>query len=123
MRYDIILIGFGILCLLGGEGLGMWMASHQDFQLAPAHAHANLVGWVTMSLYGFAHRAYPTLAATRLALPQMVLAVASGITVPFAIAYTILGGSDVPAIVISLLIVLATLMFAIMFFGRAAKAA
>ena len=64
MRYDIILIGVGILCLLGGESLGLWMAAHQDFTLAPAHAHTNLVGWVTLSLYGLAHRSYPALSAS-----------------------------------------------------------
>jgi len=31
---------------------GMWMGAHNDFAAAPAHAHLNLVGWVTMALYG-----------------------------------------------------------------------
>lgn len=37
-------------------GLGMcWgiaMAISQNFALAPAHAHLNLLGWVTMAIYG-----------------------------------------------------------------------
>ncbi|MDE1987274.1 MAG: hypothetical protein KGJ28_12090 [Alphaproteobacteria bacterium] len=28
------------------------MGESNDFQMMPAHAHLNLVGWVTMSLYG-----------------------------------------------------------------------
>ena len=40
------------LFLLGGMFVGLWMGVHQDFRLAPAHAHINLVGWVTMALYG-----------------------------------------------------------------------
>jgi hypothetical protein len=32
--------------------LGMHMGASNDFRLADAHAHINLVGWVTMALYG-----------------------------------------------------------------------
>jgi hypothetical protein len=122
MRYDIVLIGAGIVCLLGGEGLGLWMASHEDFTLAPAHAHLNLVGWVSLSLYGLAHRAYPALAQSRLAAAQAIVSIVAAVTAPFTIAYTLLGGSPLPAILNSLLIVLGTILFALMFFRRAGKA-
>jgi hypothetical protein len=41
----------GIFVLVGMIG-GMYMGAHEDFRLAAAHAHLNLVGWVTMALYG-----------------------------------------------------------------------
>lgn len=41
---------------LGGIGLGIWMGIAHDFTLAPVHAHINLLGWVTLSLYGLYHR-------------------------------------------------------------------
>jgi hypothetical protein len=44
------------LAALGGMTLGMQMGISQDFTLAPAHAHLNLLGWVTMTLYGLYHR-------------------------------------------------------------------
>lgn len=44
------------LAALGGMGLGIFMGLAQDFTLAPAHAHLNLLGWVTMALYGLYHR-------------------------------------------------------------------
>ena len=31
---------------------GMHMGEFEDFTLMPAHAHLNLLGWVTMALYG-----------------------------------------------------------------------
>ena len=31
---------------------GIAMAMSQNFALAPAHAHLNLLGWVTMAIYG-----------------------------------------------------------------------
>jgi hypothetical protein len=43
-------------CALGGMALGIVMGISQDFTLAPAHAHLNLLGWVTMALYGLFHR-------------------------------------------------------------------
>ncbi len=39
-----------------GMGFGIRMGMSQDFTLAPAHAHLNLLGWVTMALYGLYHR-------------------------------------------------------------------
>jgi len=38
--------------VLVGMGFGIFMGITQDFSLAPAHAHLNLLGWVTMALYG-----------------------------------------------------------------------
>ena len=44
------------LSALVGMGLGIDMGISQDFTLAPAHAHLNLLGWVTMAIYGLYHR-------------------------------------------------------------------
>lgn len=44
------------LAALAGMTLGMVMGLSQDFTLAPAHAHLNLLGWVTMAIYGLYHR-------------------------------------------------------------------
>jgi len=32
--------------------VGIVMGATMDFTIAPAHAHLNLIGWVTMALYG-----------------------------------------------------------------------
>ena len=42
----------GGLFVLLGMLAGMYMGSIEDFRLAPAHAHLNLLGWVNMALYG-----------------------------------------------------------------------
>lgn len=49
-------LGMAALCALGGMSLGIHMGIAGDFTLAPAHAHLNLLGWVTMALYGLWHR-------------------------------------------------------------------
>lgn len=42
----------GGLFVLVGMIFGMYMGANEDFRMAAAHAHLNLVGWVTMALYG-----------------------------------------------------------------------
>ncbi len=42
----------GALLLLSGMLLGEYMGAHENFTLAPLHAHINLLGWVTLALYG-----------------------------------------------------------------------
>jgi hypothetical protein len=56
MRISDFCFIFAATCALGGMGLGITMGLSQDFTLAPAHAHLNLLGWVTMAIYGLYHR-------------------------------------------------------------------
>ena len=51
-RVSAAFFAVGILCVLGGMVLGMHMGATHNMTLAPAHAHINLVGWVTLALYG-----------------------------------------------------------------------
>jgi hypothetical protein len=52
-NFALMMAGLAALC---GMGLGIEMGISQDFTLAPAHAHLNLLGWVTLALYGLYHR-------------------------------------------------------------------
>jgi hypothetical protein len=55
MRISDFCFIFAGLAALTGMGLGIRMGISQDFTLSPAHAHLNLLGWVTMALYGLYH--------------------------------------------------------------------
>ena len=50
-----------VVAAMIGMGGGIFMAITHDFTLAPAHAHLNLLGWVSMALYGLFYRAFPEL--------------------------------------------------------------
>ncbi len=52
---DFALLMAGLSALVGTTA-GIIMGISQDFTIAPAHAHLNLLGWVTMALYGLYHR-------------------------------------------------------------------
>ena len=71
--------------LVIGLAMGVYMGASGNHSLYPAHAHINLLGWVTMALTGLLYRMFPSAAETRLALvhfwmynlalPVMLLAV------------------------------------------------
>ncbi|HEY3812624.1 MAG TPA: hypothetical protein VGL66_05325 [Caulobacteraceae bacterium] len=48
-----------VLFALCGMSLGVWMGMHENFTLAAVHAHINLLGWVSMMIYGLFYRANP----------------------------------------------------------------
>ena len=51
-RVSAAFFALGAVCVLMGMLWGMQMGGSEDFTLMPAHAHLNLLGWVTMALYG-----------------------------------------------------------------------
>lgn len=56
-----------ILYLLAGITLGLVMAASHNYSMAPAHAHLNLLGWVSMSIFAVFYRLWPAAAASKLA--------------------------------------------------------
>jgi cbb3-type cytochrome oxidase subunit 1 len=56
-----------ILYLIVGVSLGLFMAASHDHSMFPVHAHLNLLGWVSMTLFGLFYRFFPQAAQTTLA--------------------------------------------------------
>lgn len=59
-----------VIYVILGMLLGIAMGMKQDFTLAPAHAHLNLIGWVSLALMGLYYNAVPAKAAWRAAFVQ-----------------------------------------------------
>ncbi|SFP38437.1 hypothetical protein SAMN05216330_10757 [Bradyrhizobium sp. Ghvi] len=53
-----------------GVLLGVMMGASGDHSLFPLHAHINLLGWVSMALFGLTATAYPSVGAGRIAGAQ-----------------------------------------------------
>ena len=51
-RVSAAFFALGVVCLFIGMCMGAQMGASEDFTLMPAHAHLNLLGWVTMAIYG-----------------------------------------------------------------------
>jgi hypothetical protein len=47
------------LAAVAGISLGMFMGINDDHTLTPVHAHINLIGWVSMFLFGAYYNMFP----------------------------------------------------------------
>lgn len=66
----------GVLCVTIGMFWGIQMSISEDHSLAGAHAHLNLVGWVSMGLFGLYYTLTPSAAASGLAKIHLLIATA-----------------------------------------------
>ena len=108
----------GAVVLLVGMLAGIAMGVQQDFALAPAHAHLNLVGGVLLFLFGLYYRLVPAAGNSMLAKVQGWLHIAGAILFPAGVAIVVLKGASYIAapIVGSLIAVAAMALFAIIVF-------
>lgn len=110
-RIDLYFLLLAGMMLLVGVLIGMYMAMSKDFQLVPVHAHANLVGWASLALFGLTYRAYPELKATTLARVHFAVAAAAAVVMPYAIYRAAILQSEGLAIVVSSTWLVAVLIF------------
>jgi FtsH-binding integral membrane protein len=60
-----------VLFVLAGMVWGLQMAISNDHSAFPAHAHLNLLGWVSLFLFGIYYRLNPSLDSSKAALAQV----------------------------------------------------
>lgn len=116
MRLDAWFIGLALIFLFVGEGVGEFMARSRDHSFALVHSHITVIGWVSLALFGLIHRSYPALAESGLALPQFLIAVGSTIAFIGGMELIWAAGNPAGAIVGSFGLMIATLLFGVMFF-------
>lgn len=108
---DILYVVIGALYLVIGMLLGIVMGIHQDFTLAPVHAHINLVGFSAHSVLGLIYKAWPTLKEGTLARVQFLLFVIGSPILLIGIAVAIKSTSAALAIIGSMLVILGAVLF------------
>jgi hypothetical protein len=80
------------IAAVAGIALGIHMGINDDHTLTPVHAHFNLIGWVSMFLFGAYYRMHPHVAGG-LAKVQVAL-VAVGYIVAFSTLAVMLTRGD-----------------------------
>jgi hypothetical protein len=100
-RVEVYFLLLAALCLVGGVSIGIGMGIAHDFQLAPVHAHLNLVGWASLALFGLVYKAYPALACSRLAAAHLALAAPSAVLFPVGVFLAVVHDFPLIAIVAS----------------------
>ncbi len=88
-----------ILFLIVGIGMGLNMAISQDHSVIGAHAHCNLLGWVTMAIFGGYHALNPRKAERRLAMIQYYVYTAGVVLMVPSLYLMLLGNAAMEPIV------------------------
>jgi hypothetical protein len=116
MRVSVVVLMLGMLA-------GIVMGIQQDFMLAPAHAHFNLIGGVLLFMFGLYYRLVPAAGTTVLAKVQGWLHISGAILFPAGIAIVLVKGTSLIAVPIvgSLIVTAAMALFAVIVF-RASRA-
>ena len=110
------------LYALAGMAFGIHMASSQDHSLASAHAHLNLIGWVTLGMSGLYYHNVPQAAEGRLAGLHFAMASLGLWMIVPGIVLALKGVTEGLAIAGSLVTILAMGLFVfIVFTGRAER--
>ena len=110
-----------VIFVIVGMAMGIGMAISRDHSIMPAHAHLNLLGWVSLFLFGIYYERRPALDASRLALIQVGLWSLGTVALTVAVAAIHLGyeAADPFAGVASLMVLGAMMLFGYFIFRPA----
>jgi hypothetical protein len=111
MRVSVVILVIGMIA-------GIEMGIRQDFTLAAAHAHFNLVGGVLLFVFGLYYKLVPAAGKSTLAKLQGWLHIAGGILFPLGVAIVLLKGEAfiIAPVVGSLIVLAAMALFAVIVF-------
>lgn len=99
------------LCGLAGMAWGIQMSASGDHLMAPAHAHLNLIGWVSMAIFGTFYHLVPKAAEGLLPKIHLGLAVAGVVIIVPGIAQALNQTGETLAKLGSVLTILSMLIF------------
>jgi drug/metabolite transporter (DMT)-like permease len=101
-----------VLFVLAGMIWGIQMAISNDHSAFPAHAHLNLLGWVSLFLFGIYYRLNPALDRSRSASIQVAIWCVGTVTLSIGVALVHTGHeAGDPIAAIGSLVVLGGMIF------------
>ena len=102
---------------------GIVMSATMDHSLSPAHGHLNLIGWVTMGLFGLYYHNVPEAAETQLAKVHFLVATLGLVLIIPGIVMALRQAGDSLAKAGSALTLISMLMFVFIVFRNRGKPA
>jgi hypothetical protein len=120
MKASILSFRAAVLMVIGGMIWGIVMGISQDHSTMPAHAHLNLLGWVSLFVFGVYYRLHPAVDLNPLASVQVWIRIVSTVTLTIGVALVHLGraAGDPLAAVSSLVILADMILFGWFVFSR-----
>lgn len=85
MKASTLSFQAAVLLVLCGMMWGIVMAASGDHSTMPAHAHLNLLGWVSLFLFGIFYRLHPALENSRAAIVQVAVWVVGTVVLAIAV--------------------------------------
>ncbi|WP_309084970.1 hypothetical protein [Chelativorans sp.] len=109
-----------IVILIIGIAMGLQMAISGNHNVIAAHTHANLLGWVTMAIFGGYYALNPSKAESKLAQLQYWVYTAGVVVMVPSLYLLYLGYTAFEPLtaISSLVILLGVLMFAVIVYSR-----
>jgi predicted cobalt transporter CbtA len=120
MKASVLCFRGAVLMVIAGMIWGIAMGISQDHSTLPAHAHLNLLGWVSLFLFGIYYHLHPAIDHSGLASLQVWIWIAGTIIMTIGVGL-VHSGHEIgdPIAAVSSLIVLAdTLLFGWFVFRR-----
>ena len=113
MTASVLSFRAAVVMVIAGMIWGITMAITQDHSTLPAHAHLNLLGWVSLFLFGIYYHLHPAVDRSRLASLQVWVWIVSTIILTIGVALVHSGHAigDPIAAVSSLLVLADMLLF------------
>lgn len=108
----------GAICAVLGMVWGIEMSISTDHSLSPAHGHLNLIGFVTMSIFGAYYALNPEVGTSKLARLHYGLTLVATIIIVPGIVMAINETGEALAKAGSLLMLLAMAQFCFMIFKQ-----
>jgi hypothetical protein len=120
MKASVLSFRAAVLLVIAGMLWGIVMGISEDHSTMPAHAHLNLLGWVSLFLFGIYYHLHPAIDCSRLASLQVWIWIAGTIVMTIGVGL-VHSGHDIgdPVAAVSSLVVLAdALLFGGLVFRR-----
>lgn len=94
-RVSLAFFTVAALCGLLGMIWGSYMGATQSFELSPAHAHLNLLGWVTLAIMGTFYVLAGERAAGKLAWVNFALSASGVLVMTPMLAHLLMGNTAI----------------------------
>jgi len=109
-----------VVLVIAGMIWGIVMGITDDHSAMPAHAHLNLLGWVSLFLFGIYYHLHPATNASPIALVQVWAWIVMTVVLSIGVALVHTGhqAGDPIAAVSSIVLLLDMLLFGLLVFRR-----
>lgn len=85
MKASSVSFPAAVLMVAVGMVWGIVMAISEDHSAMPAHAHLNLLGWVSLFLFGIFYHLHPAIDRSRAAIVQVIVWIAATIVLTIGV--------------------------------------